>query len=507
MLIYNYKKEFLGIDESDLKTLGFSDLSQLRAESADFADLFVKTPGFVHNFKHVHWIDFIACAESNEDSKVIIHAKNRNYRCILDIKSVYLVDNPSSKAYLINLVNLRELTHAENERISGDLLAKPAPDTATSSSAIFNTPEFSGDFSDDIVQDPYVTELDTTKEIREDVYKEYEEAPVIQTKSVKVSDTYKENDFKLEIKDETQDEQPEDNSYSYNPEVASAELGLPIDLIEEFIEDFINQAKEFKDDLYSSLENGEADNVKILSHKLKGVAANLRIEDAFEALSVVNLSSDYDEVKTNLDTLYMIIAKLSGDEIVVAPKIIQDIDVPQRITMAELADDDFLNQEMVSNSDELPEIIEKPKDKEPELEIKIEEPQIKENIPQKAEVEVEVEVEVEKDIKKHTIELEYSKSFVAKEIGIDKDSFNELFKDYINESQDLVNEILDAVKLNDSKSWLRSSVKLKGMSDNMRIHEFTPELETLIKTDDTDIAKEAIDIINAKLALISQLED
>ena len=65
MLIYNYQKEFVGIDESDLKALGFSDLAQLRSESADFANFFVKTPGFVHNFKHVHWIDFVTCADGN----------------------------------------------------------------------------------------------------------------------------------------------------------------------------------------------------------------------------------------------------------------------------------------------------------------------------------------------------------------------------------------------------------------------------------------------------------
>jgi len=42
MLIYNYKKEFLGIDEVDLEVLGLSDLADLRAEAADFADLYTQ---------------------------------------------------------------------------------------------------------------------------------------------------------------------------------------------------------------------------------------------------------------------------------------------------------------------------------------------------------------------------------------------------------------------------------------------------------------------------------
>jgi len=59
MLIYNFQKEFLGIDAKDLQELGYHDLSSLRSEVTDFADLFVKTPGYIHNFQHVHWIDFI----------------------------------------------------------------------------------------------------------------------------------------------------------------------------------------------------------------------------------------------------------------------------------------------------------------------------------------------------------------------------------------------------------------------------------------------------------------
>ena len=74
MLIYNYKKEFLGIDEADLEALGLNNLEELRSESADFADLFVKTPGHIHNFKHVHWIDYVTNKDGAE-AKVIIHIK------------------------------------------------------------------------------------------------------------------------------------------------------------------------------------------------------------------------------------------------------------------------------------------------------------------------------------------------------------------------------------------------------------------------------------------------
>ena len=38
----------------------------------------------------------------------------------------------------------------------------------------------------------------------------------------------------------------------------------------------------------------------------------IRIEDAFEVLTTINTSTNDDEIKMNLDTLYIIIAQLSG---------------------------------------------------------------------------------------------------------------------------------------------------------------------------------------------------
>ena len=42
MLLYNQRKEFIGIDEDDLSSLDFQNIAELQNESHDFADLFVK---------------------------------------------------------------------------------------------------------------------------------------------------------------------------------------------------------------------------------------------------------------------------------------------------------------------------------------------------------------------------------------------------------------------------------------------------------------------------------
>ena len=41
MLLYNQRKEFIGIDTDDLSSLGFANLNELLSEANDFADLFV----------------------------------------------------------------------------------------------------------------------------------------------------------------------------------------------------------------------------------------------------------------------------------------------------------------------------------------------------------------------------------------------------------------------------------------------------------------------------------
>ena len=141
MLIYNFQKEFLGIDKHDLEALGFSNLAELRTETKDFADLFVKTPGYLQNFKHAHWIDFLLSPEDKDDNKVIIHAKGKNYKCLLTIKIAYLVDSPSQEAYLINLEHFRELTDDETSQISIDLGEREAPKPATNDFEIIHIPK------------------------------------------------------------------------------------------------------------------------------------------------------------------------------------------------------------------------------------------------------------------------------------------------------------------------------------------------------------------------------
>jgi HPt (histidine-containing phosphotransfer) domain-containing protein len=574
MLIYNHQKEFIGIDEEDLKTLGFSNLSQLRAESADFADLFVRTPGYIHNFKHVHWIDFVACADPSESSRVIIDVNGKTLKASISIETLFLTDNPSSKAYLVRLNNLKALSSEETENISEELASRPMPAAAVEPVVVqepvkevfvqeetpVQTPvqeDFSTPLAMDI-DDFDLPEEEAQEELIPDSF-ELNETPSFEDEipqSIEIDgfdfDDEEEEEEPVVVADEpavqTQEEIIDENfdyDYKYDPQVASDELGLPIDLIEEFIQDFIAQSHEFKEGLYNALDADDLDNVKILSHKLKGVAANLRIEDAFNTLSIINTSEDTVEIRSHLATFYKIIAKLSGEEIKAVETPLADTTKEISLDISEPQEDLYQDHEEINLADEI-EIELETSEKEPQ-----EEP-LDEDVPQTIEmpeladddflqietdlediddldlnVEEDIELEVEKDVLDLEMELqeeaeaqdivlkedpteevsailEYSKEQVASEIGLDEETFQELFKDFATESIKATQSIEQALNEDNLAKAQKEIIKLKGMSENMRITNYNQELEILTSSSNKDERIDALKRIETIIQEISK---
>ncbi|HFB53088.1 MAG TPA: Hpt domain-containing protein [Sulfurimonas autotrophica] len=574
MLIYNYQKEFLGIDEKDLKTLGFNSLSELRAEVTDFADLFVKTPGYVHNFQHVHWIDFINYADVSEESKVLINVNSKTFKATLAVSPLFLIDNPTSPAYMIHLNNLRPLSKSENENISSDVLDRelpkvepqapkaftPAPEVAPAVHDTYDTPSQPVVQEQEPAQEQHFDEPISMPEISEPELEEkpldiYDETPQQEAEPQEtVEDMLDVGDLSLDVFEEETDSTPAeqeaptteaapavkkvvkkevvqeewDNGYRYDPHVASKELGLPLDLIEEFIQDFIAQAKEFKPNIYTGIEEGDVDNVKILSHKLKGVAANLRIEDAHEVLSAVSATNDMDVIHENLDTFYKIIAKLAGEP--VEKVVIVEEEVVQETPEQEVVEEDAITLDFKDDEDEISLAVDEDGQEEllateenETISLAQDEEQIEiadiedEDVPQRIEMpeladDDFLEIKVDDEVSDETIEelpaeedIHFSKAEAAQAIGIDEASFNELFDDFVNESHTIFQKIEDAIADGDLQTCHNEALKFKGMSDNMRFHEFTSELETLIHSSDKDEIMQAAEKIDASLNKISKM--
>jgi len=86
----------------------------------------------------------------------------------------------------------------------------------------------------------------------------------------------------------------------FDPSVAAESLGLPTELISEFVNDFIEQARESKDLFDDAYTQNDIKTIKETAHKLKGAAANLRIEPIATKLKELQDNDDLDAVPNML---------------------------------------------------------------------------------------------------------------------------------------------------------------------------------------------------------------
>jgi len=335
VLLYNHKQEFIGIDDEGLRLLNYSSLDDLLNVCSDVADLFANEPGYIHNFKNFGWINFLLHADSDASS-AIVHANGRVFSCKLIVNKMHLCENPSQNGYNIEMTQIKPISgeeikpHVITLKTHKDFNApkyevpltpnEPSPildyshitPTKLTEPSVLDIPSVelsSFDEIDDLypdlspkIQEPHFQEL------HPELAPEIPKATPAKNRPMLGSTHYSAQEKELLSHHKVA------NKYQYDPHVASNELGLPVDLIEEFIGDFIQQSLEFKEDLFESALKNDFNNLHILSHKLKGVAANLRIEDAFETLTFINASTDLTEIEANLKYYFQIIAKLSGEE-------------------------------------------------------------------------------------------------------------------------------------------------------------------------------------------------
>ena len=545
MLLYNHKQEFIGINEEGLRLLNYSSLNELLAVCSDVADLFANEPGYIHNFKSFGWIDFLLHADSDASS-AIVHANGRVFSCQLSVSPFYLCATPGQNGYSIELLHVKTISGEDVK--SHSITAKAAqqaytpPPVIKAEETTFTALPNYADITPMKLEEPSILDVpDLSLSVFDnEIHEEY-----LESKPPFKKDTFEPSPFKEEIKipepieapkksedkpmlgsarynaqeQECLDRHHVNKSYVYDPHVAANELGLPVDLIEEFIGDFIQQSYDFKEDLFESAAKNDFNNLHILSHKLKGVAANLRIDNAFETLSVINTSNDPVEIEANLKYYFDIILKLEGKE----PLSLESsaADEPQKSPSAiteEAIDDIYsfglkqyedeplmVQEEELTSSEASQPTSTKEAVFEKEL-LDIEEPDSEE------ESTLEEIFPAQKDPflteNKNTSEsisevaapkLEYDSVLVAESLGIEPDFMDELLFDYKNDSRIISNQITNAIKAFDTTSWNESAAKLKGISDNLRLTAISEELSILSKTHDAQEAKKASSRLNAYL--------
>lgn len=572
MLLYNQNYEFIGIDDESLRILNYSTLEELLTVCSDVADLFANQPGYIHNFKNFKWIDFLLHANVDASS-AIIHANGRIFSAQLSVTSFYLCQSPQQASFAINMTHIKIMS---GEEIKPHIITpKPTTKIDTKESIepfiqpiVTPTAHALPDYADltpmklgepttlDIPNPTYETFSDrddneflsvfeaietqtkpiTTEEIsadddlyanpfKDDILRESASLEILDSKSA-VEDTVVTKKFQDKLmlgsaqynakEKEHLDHHRIDKNYKFDPHVAANELGLPVDLIEEFAGDFIQQAYDFKDDLFEAVAKSDFANLHILSHKLKGVAANLRIEDAFETLSVINTSSDIGEINANLKYYYDIILKLEGKAIPqdkftqeTQSSSVADENISNFIEPLE-ADDDIYDfglkhhddDPLLVYDDELG-LSHNPKSIEPAEVFEKKYLNLDNNLIQEEPFVAQKEINetpAPKAIETQPqLELDYNPQAVAKELGIESSFIDELLLDYKNDARIMCNQINQAIKAFDTNACNESAAKLKGISDNLRLGKISNELAVLSKTHDAQEAKKAFVRLNSYL--------
>ncbi|MEA3418591.1 MAG: Hpt domain-containing protein [Campylobacterota bacterium] len=80
--------------------------------------------------------------------------------------------------------------------------------------------------------------------------------------------------------------------FDFRLEEAAEDLSLPVDLIEEFVNDFIEQAHAEKQTFIDACESGDIQTIQKTGHKLKGAASNLRINPLADTLEEVQFCKE-----------------------------------------------------------------------------------------------------------------------------------------------------------------------------------------------------------------------
>ena len=85
--------------------------------------------------------------------------------------------------------------------------------------------------------------------------------------------------------------------FDFQLEEAANDLSLPVELIEEFVHDFIEQAHIETEKMLEAYEKGDLDTIQKIGHMLKGASSNLRINALSDTLYNIQFCEDISQME------------------------------------------------------------------------------------------------------------------------------------------------------------------------------------------------------------------
>lgn len=85
--------------------------------------------------------------------------------------------------------------------------------------------------------------------------------------------------------------------FDFRLEEAASDLSLPVELIEEFVVDFIQQCHEETPNMLKAYEEGDLETIQKIGHLLKGASSNLRIKNLSDTLYKIQFCEESNDME------------------------------------------------------------------------------------------------------------------------------------------------------------------------------------------------------------------
>ena len=225
MILYSADKKFMGMDQDDLQQLGYKSLPEFIKDYQDFADTFIDYPGYIYNYEDFSWIDYILNS-NDSDFQAMVYSNSNGFACDLEISPYYLVSSAQNHGYAVNLHRIRALSKEQINYINK---------IATSGKKGVAQVNMLNDNTIDILKE--TPALNENPEASNNSF----QAEIPQA-TLKNSYQKGENSFSHDDKTIISKLSVSPN-YRFNPVITSEELGLAVEVIEEFIDDLLNKQR------------------------------------------------------------------------------------------------------------------------------------------------------------------------------------------------------------------------------------------------------------------------
>jgi HPt (histidine-containing phosphotransfer) domain-containing protein len=195
-----------------------------------------------------------------------------------------------SKVLHIDIINeiLERLEHSDS--LSREIIVQELYDTLNRLSIDNESiiAQVAKDNDNDIEVTTEVVEESITKEEPVTQEEPSREAPITVTEDTKEQSS---TSHKIDLSD------VKPIHFDFSMEEAANDLSLPVDLIEEFVHDFIEQAHEETEKMLTAYDEGDLERVNKIGHLLKGTSSNLRIVPLADTLYKIQFCENLDELE------------------------------------------------------------------------------------------------------------------------------------------------------------------------------------------------------------------